>query len=101
MDGWLLNPNHQLKTVVNIQLFRGFQPSFWWCRISCINQVNLHNLDKYHLDLKNHLDDVNVPPYRASDFVRILDVVKQCTVHKDVSREEVRINNQLNVNKVR
>ena len=28
------NPNHQLKTVVNITLFIVFQASFWWCRIS-------------------------------------------------------------------
>ena len=25
---------HQLKTLVNIPFFIGFQPSFWWCRIS-------------------------------------------------------------------
>ena len=24
------NPNHQLKTVVNIPPFIGFQPSVWW-----------------------------------------------------------------------
>ena len=33
-SGWLRNPNHQLKTVVNIPWFIGFQPSGWWCRIS-------------------------------------------------------------------
>ena len=28
------NPKNQLKTVVNPVIFLGFQPSFWWCRIS-------------------------------------------------------------------
>ena len=32
--GWVRNPTDQFKTVVNIPLFTGFWPSFWWYRIS-------------------------------------------------------------------
>ena len=46
--GWLRNPNHQLKTVVNIPLLIGFQPSFWWCRISQPSTEVSHINDGFH-----------------------------------------------------
>ena len=37
---------HQLRTVVNIPLFIGFQPAVWWCRSSSIHSMLA--MGKYH-----------------------------------------------------
>ena len=38
--GWASEILHQLKTVVNIPFFIGFQPSVWWCRISSTHRIS-------------------------------------------------------------
>ena len=57
--GWMRNPNHLLKAVVNIPWILGFQPSFWWSRISQTSTVRLAQTFTKHVPNDFEIDHIN------------------------------------------